>query len=142
MEIESAHIQIPELDEWKQGELTFAQDATIDLPQIVTIDGTSLHVLSGTTLRLPNIDSYFHAALGNSQHRVLEASGLGSRLELPSVAYLQGGDIYNSRIWVGASDGGFVDLSQVRQIADPSFGDVRYRAGYCCDRRKQSNQAG
>ncbi len=99
-----------------------------NFPALKYIDGNSLLVSGGGVLSLPLVTTYSHGSTGNNQQRVLQAKGASSRLELPNAQLISGGTHYNSRIFVNALEGGFVDLSKVTQIADLSTGDLNFRS--------------
>jgi hypothetical protein len=101
--------------------------ADVAVPLLTDIDSASIRIEGGVTFALPNVTSYDHASIGNSQHRLLRASGAGSRLELPNLIGITGGTHYNSYVLLHADDGGVIDLPLLEQIYDPVDGDTRYR---------------
>ena len=71
--------------------------------------------------------SYSHAATGNDQVRTIQASGAGSRIELPGVVTITGGTSYDSHIAVQALAGGLVTLPVVRSVSEARDAETSYR---------------
>ncbi len=102
--------------------------ATLSVPALADIDGSSLLVTSGGTLALPAVTSYTNTTTGNDQTRTLSASGAGSMLDLHNVTTVTNGQDYNAHVAISATGGGTIDLSGTTAIVDPDSGDQRYRS--------------
>ncbi len=126
--VDASTLTAPKLEFFRQGSISIKAGANLVPAQLRNIDGTSIDVMGGALLSIPLVTAYSHGSTGNSQHRALQAKGVGSRLELPNVQLISGGTHYNSRIFVNALEGGVVDLSKVTQIVDPSTGDLNFRS--------------
>jgi subtilase family serine protease len=123
-----ARAEFPVLTTLKYGSLTLSRGASLDVPELLDIDGASLYAGAGTEIRVPKATSYAHAGTGSSQHRVLRAEGVGAVIDLSNVTTITGGTSYNNRLFVYALSGGQVDLRDVASIMDPSAGDLRHRS--------------
>ena len=119
--------EFPQLASLTYGQLKLEQGASVSLPEVSNIDGTSLFAGPNSIIRLPRVTQYNHAASGGSQFLILCADGIGAEIDLSSVVAVEGGQAYNSRISIEARNGGRIDLRKVVSISDPVDGDLRYR---------------
>ncbi|HND55629.1 MAG TPA: hypothetical protein PLV92_24610, partial [Pirellulaceae bacterium] len=125
---DGSDVSLPLLTKFERSALTLDNGGTASAPSLARIDASSFVVNDGVTLSLPAATSYAFESAGANWHRVLQADGSGSRLELPNIRQIVGGHNYNNRLFVTASAGGVIDLSNASQIQDPSDGDGSYRS--------------
>ncbi len=126
--IDGVQADFSSVESLHRSSLTLQNGGTADVSNVVQIDGASFYVSGGVTLALPLPTHYNVDSSGSWQHRRFRASGENSRLELPQLTSITGGVNYAARLYVEAMDGGFVDLSSVRQITDGDGGDTRLRS--------------
>ena len=97
-----------------------------------TIDGANLLAGGGASLSLPGATSYTGSS-GTTQFLATGTSGPNgtgtpSSINLPGVTSLTNGTAYGTRLAIGATAGGTLDLSGVVRITDPLAGDTRQRS--------------
>lgn len=109
------------------GETLKADNGAFTANGAASLDGASLIALAGGAIHLPGATSYTNAASQNDQHRVFEASGAGSALDLPHVATVTNGVYYDTQLLVEALAGASVNLSGLTTIRDGNGGDSNYR---------------
>ncbi len=98
------------------------------LPKLTDLDGSNAFVSGGGTLALPVLTTYTNLAALNDQYRTLQASGLGSLLDLRNVTAITNGTVRDTNLTIQALGGGAVNLSGLTQLTDPNSGDQSYRA--------------
>src|SRR5690606_3672657 len=72
--------------------------------------------------------SYSQATNAANSHQYWRASGAGSRLSFPSLTMIEGGNAYNTQLFIESLTGGQIDLPNVATIKEINAGDQRYRA--------------
>ncbi|MEO1527560.1 MAG: CARDB domain-containing protein, partial [Planctomycetota bacterium] len=108
---------------------TFDADlgATLSAPVLNDFFASTLIAAGGSQISLPAVDFYSSWTTGSSQVRRFRATGAGSSISLPNLEAVEGGDHYNSQLYFEAFDGGSLDLSGLRSLDDPDYGDKRLR---------------
>ncbi|HND50976.1 MAG TPA: CARDB domain-containing protein, partial [Pirellulaceae bacterium] len=120
--------RFPLLRNLNHGGVTLSQGGHFDAPLIDQLDGAAFEVADGAVLSFPSVESYDLASRYNGDTRQWIVRGDGSRLELPNLSSIKGGDHYASRLLVTAWAGGQIDLSSVASIRDSAVGDTRQRS--------------
>ncbi|MBL9127256.1 MAG: immunoglobulin domain-containing protein, partial [Verrucomicrobiales bacterium] len=128
LSVTGGRFEAPLLDRFRYGTLQIRGGGSVSLPALQSITGSSLYLSGGVVLALPKVLEFRHDSTASSQSRVWRVEGVGTRLELVSVASVTGGTSYDSRFEVQAFGGGTIDLSGLRSVSDPSDGDNRWRA--------------
>ena len=109
----SGSLLVPELATFDAGTI-IDQGATLNLPALASIDGSSVLVSSGSQLSLPALLTY---SGGANYTETLQATGTGSRLSLPALTKVTGDtSAYSSLIQVKAVSGGDVELPKLTTI--------------------------
>ncbi|HND50955.1 MAG TPA: hypothetical protein PLV92_01110, partial [Pirellulaceae bacterium] len=126
--VDAATLNLPELTSLEQGGATVGGGGRLNAPLLAKIDGSSWIIRDGAVVSLSTVEHYEVGATSGNQHRYFTVDGAGSRLEMPNLQGLGGGHYFNTRLFISALDGGVVDLSAVRQIADPTDGDGNFRS--------------
>ena len=80
-----AEIRLPQLQTLTGGRVDLMSGASADLNALQSIDGTSLTVAADIQLTLPLVTSYAHAGTQNFLTRQIIASGPNSRISLPNL---------------------------------------------------------
>ena len=107
-------IDLSALTSWSDGNhfgdsrLRTAGEGQILADSLVSLNGVGARAESGATLRLPALTQFIG---GWQEQAVLEATGTGSRLEVPALLTLTGDT--DDSAWIVASSGGYVDLHNV-----------------------------
>ncbi|MEL6104395.1 MAG: CARDB domain-containing protein, partial [Planctomycetota bacterium] len=125
--VSGATLSLPLIESLRDGGIAL-DGASFDAPSLRNIDGSDLSVGSGATIHLPGITSYRHLGDASSVRRSWNASGAGSRIELPDLASIVGGTGFANEHAIAATGGGIISLPAVEQILDPDQGDLRFRA--------------
>src|SRR5262249_6933483 len=73
------------------------------------------------------VTSYANLSVYNDEYRTWQASDGGSELDMPNLASITNGLIYDSRLAISALAGGTIVLNGLTQIVDPNSGDQRRR---------------
>ena len=109
----SGSLLVPELATFDAGTI-IDQGATLSLPALGNIDGSSVLVSSGSQLSLPALLTY---SGGANYTELLQATGTGSRLSLPALTKVTGDtSAYSSLVQVKALSGGDVELPKLTTI--------------------------
>ena len=109
----SGSLLVPELATFDAGTI-IDQGATLNLPALANIDGSSVLVSSGSQLSLPALLTY---SGGANYTETLQATGAGSRLSLPALTKVTGDtSAYSSLIQVNAVSDGDVELAKLTTI--------------------------
>ena len=95
--------------------LVFDGSGTLTVSQLANIDDSNILVSNGGTLALPEVASYA-GSNSNFSDRFIQASGAGSRIELPNLTTLTGGTAQGSEVFINALEGGTIDLSELTEI--------------------------
>lgn len=103
-----------------QGSLFVSGTEVPVLSSLSDIDGASLYVSGGATLRLPLVTSYHQ---NDNNQNFFRAEGANSRLLLPNLTLLRNTTRHNFS--VQAWDGGTVDLSAVEALDNPTTNSAR-----------------
>lgn len=103
---------------------------TLTTPALTTLDGSELVTVQGGVIAMDGVRSYRFASTGNSQQRVFRSVGAGSRIALPGVRELIGGEHYNSEMWVEALMGGEIALPAMVETREAPSGDYRLGGVY------------
>ena len=91
------------------------QGASLSLPDLSDIDGSSITVSAGSHLTLPAVTSYTGAT---TNAKTIEATGTGSELSLPALTTITGGgNGGNSYAQFEALSGGDVELGSLTTIS-------------------------
>jgi hypothetical protein len=122
---------VPQITEGERVSLTLRQDGAIDtsqlvriknvtvdgatltLPQVTNINGSSLWVSSGGKLILPGVESYTR---GDWNGAIWQAAGVGSVLELPGLTNI--GASCPVTFWIQALGGAQIQLPNLAAVAD------------------------
>ena len=109
----SGSLLVPEVATFDAGTIV-DQGATLNLPALGNIDGSSVLVSSGSQLSLPALLTF---SGGANYTDTLQATGTGSRLSLPALTKVTGDtSAYSSLTQVQAVSGGDVELPKLTTI--------------------------
>ncbi len=109
----SGSLLVPEVATFDAGTIV-DQGATLNLPVLATIDGSSVLVSTGSQLSLPALLTF---SGGVNYTDTLQATGTGSRLSLPALTKVTGDtSAYGSLSQVKAVSGGDVELPALTTI--------------------------
>ena len=109
----SGSLLVPEVATFDAGTIV-DQGATLSLPALGNIDGSSVLVSSGSQLSLPALLTF---SGGANYTETLQATGTGSRLSLPALTKVTGDtSAYGSLLQVQAVSGGDVELPTLTTI--------------------------
>ncbi|WP_158222635.1 CARDB domain-containing protein [Rhodopirellula sp. MGV] len=119
--------ELNQISRFEHNQLITDQAATIQLPSVTSINGSGFEAYGGTVISLDAFSEYRLSPLDVNEQRAWIADGAGSKIDLSNVEWIEGGDLYNTRINVAARDGGEIDLSSVQQVVDPLEGNTSFR---------------
>ncbi|MGH9647685.1 MAG: beta strand repeat-containing protein, partial [Bryobacteraceae bacterium] len=102
--------------------------AAQSIPNLTDFDGSNAYVAGGGDLSMPALTTFTNLANLNDQYRTLQASGIGSVLDLRNVTTITNGTAHDTNLTIQALAGAAVNLSGLTQITDTSSGDQAYRA--------------
>ena len=126
--LSGVNLNIPLIESLVDGAVTASVGGSLTAPLLTNIDGADFDLSDGVTISLPGVTHYRHAGSGNYVDRSWLVDGVGTRLELPNLISIEGGEYYDTDMTIRASSGGVIDLSSVEQLRDVPDGDNRYRA--------------
>src|SRR5690606_5495176 len=95
----------PSLINVTNGAISLQRQAMIEAPLLASIDGASFFAIDGSVLNLPAATSYSQATNAANLHQYWRVSGAGSRLNLPSLTTIEGGNAYNTRLFIESLTG-------------------------------------
>lgn len=115
--VEGKTFALPELTKVQSGMFRLTAGGTVAAPKLANIDGSSLFVSGGVNFTLPLLTTYTMTnAFGSVA--TIEASGVGSTIDLPNLVQIDLGSGTLATLNVKATIGGVANLSSVAQIVD------------------------
>ncbi len=111
------NLQMPKLADADGTTFQIDSGVTLTMPTVMEADGANFDVSGAATLSLAGLTSY--SGGGELVGSTLQASGAGSILSLPNLQTLNGIPAYGSRVIVGPSSGGDVELPLLSQVTGP-----------------------
>lgn len=130
------HIEFPQLTRLNWGNLQLQTGGTFSVTQMTNIDGTSLHVDSGSQMIFNNLQTY--ADSSRCCGGLFEASGTNTILGFPILNELHGNPVSNWPLTFSATGGGSIIASQVTSLPEGSFQWTADGAGSLVDVRQIS----
>ena len=117
----SSSLSMPNLTTIEQGGVTLQSGGAITFPNLSNINGASFLVSGGTTLAMPAGVTNFVSTATSAV--VFRASDTGSVLDLRHLLGLTNSESASRNISIEATNGGRIDLRNVRSIVDPVNGN-------------------
>ncbi|WP_372899359.1 hypothetical protein, partial [Stieleria sp.] len=119
--------RLNQITRFEQNTLVTDSAATVAMPGVGSIDGSSFQAYGGTRIAFPQIESYDLATTQINAIRSWIAEGPGSHIDLSGLRWIRGGTESGTGLDVEAVLGGSVNLRNVIQVVDPTNGNTSGR---------------